>query len=81
MVNQKASYNPIGTENDAWFYKLTKEAGIIVAAWGNNGSYLNRSDSILGALLNLHCIKMNKSSEPAHPLYQKVDLKPVPLGI
>ena len=81
MVNQKASYNSIGTENDAWFYKLAKEAGIIVAAWGNNGSYLNRSDSILGALLNLHCIKINKSSEPAHPLYQKVDLKPVPLGI
>ena len=80
MVNQKASYNPIGTENDAWFYKLAKEAGIIVAAWGNNGSYLNRSDSILGALLNLHCIKMNKSGEPAHPLYLKADLKPVPMG-
>ena len=80
MVNQKASYNSIGTENDAWFYKLAKEAGIIVAAWGNNGSYLNRSDSILGALLNLHCIKMNKSGEPAHPLYLKADLKPVPMG-
>tara|TARA_B100001245_G_scaffold174836_1_gene133256 strand:+ start:527 stop:745 length:219 start_codon:yes stop_codon:yes gene_type:complete len=71
MVNQKASYNPIGTENDAWFYKLTKEAGIIVAAWGNNGSYLNRSDSILGTLLNLHCIKMNKSSEPSTSIISK----------
>ena len=28
----------------------------------------------------LHCIKMNKSGEPAHPLYLKADLKPVPMG-
>ena len=46
---------------------------------GNDGSYLNRSGEILGALLNLHCIKMNKSGEPAHPLYLKADLKPVPM--
>ena len=72
--------DPIGTENDAWLYKLPREAAIIVAAWGNDGSYLNRSGEILGALLNLHCIKMNKSGEPAHPLYLKADLKPVPMG-
>ena len=75
----KASNDPIGTENDAWLYKLAREAAIIVAAWGNDGSYLNRSGEILGALLNLHCIKMNKSGEPAHPLYLKADLKPVPI--
>ena len=71
----KASNDQIGTENDAWLYKLAREAAIIVAAWGNDGSYLNRSGEILGALLNLHCIKMNKSGEPAHPLYLKADLK------
>ena len=58
-----------------------REAAIIVAARGNDGSYLNRSGEILGALLNLQCIKMNKSGEPAHPLYLKADLKPVPMGI
>ena len=79
--DMKASNEPIGTENDAWLYKLAKEAAIIVAAWGNDGSYLNRSGAILVALLNLHCIKMNKSGEPAHPLYLKADLKPVPMGI
>ena len=60
----KASNDPIGTENDAWLYILAREAAIIVAAWGNDGSYLNRSGAILGALLNLHCIKMNESGEP-----------------
>ena len=78
--DMKASNDPIGMENDSWLYKLAKEADIIVAAWGNDGSYLNRSGAILGALLNLHCIKMNKSGEPAHPLYLKADSKPVPMG-
>ena len=62
--DMKTSNDPIGTENDAWLYKLAREAAIIVAARGNDGSYLNRSGEILGALLNLHCIKMNKSGEP-----------------
>ena len=76
----KAYYDPIGTENDAWLYKLAKEADIIVAAWGNDGSYLNRSREILGVMLNIRCLKMNKSGEPAHPLYLKADLKPIPMG-
>ena len=78
--DMKASNDPIGIENDSWLYKLAKEATIIVAAWGNDGSYLNRSGAILDVLLNLHYIKMNKSGEPAHPLYLKVDLKPIPMG-
>ncbi len=77
--DMKASNDPIGKENDEWLYKLANEADIVVAAWGNDGSYLNRSSEILGKLLNLHCIKMNKSGEPAHPLYLKADLKPLPI--
>ena len=53
---------------------------INIDLWGNDGSYLNRSGEIMGALLNLHCLKMNKSGEPAHPQYLKADLKPVPMG-
>ena len=75
----KASNDPIGTEYDAWLYKLARESTITVAAWGNDGSYLNRSREILGTLLNLNFIKMNKSGEPAHPLYLKADLKPLPM--
>jgi hypothetical protein len=40
----KASNAPNGSENDAWLNKLSlPHAAIIVAAWGNDGSYLNRS--------------------------------------
>ena len=75
--NMMASQKPIGTENNNWLSRLAKDAGIVVAAWGNDGSYLNRAEEIKKMLPDLHYIKMNKSGEPAHPLYLKADLKPV----
>ena len=75
----KAHHDPIGKENDAWVHEMTKGAAITVAAWGNHGKFLNRSLEILPSLDQLHCIKMNKSGEPAHPLYLKAELKPVPM--
>ena len=75
----KAHHDPIGKDNDAWVHEMAKGAAIKVAAWGNNGKFLNRSKKILTSLDHLHCIKMNKSGEPAHPLYLKAELKPVPM--
>ena len=75
----KAHHDPIGKENDAWVHEMAKGAAITVAAWGNHGKFLNRSLEILPSLDRLHCIKMNKSGEPAHPLYLKAELKPVPM--
>ena len=74
-----AYHDPIGKENDAWVHEMAKEAAIKVAAWGNHGKFLNRSVEFLSSLDQLHCIKMNKSGEPAHPLYLKAELKPVPM--
>ena len=75
----KAYHDPIGKENDAWVHEMAKEAAITVAAWGNHGKFLNRSVEFLSSLDQLHCIKMNKSGEPAHPLYLKAELNPVPM--
>ena len=75
----KAHHDPIGKENDAWVHEMAKGAAITVAAWGNHGKFLNRSLELLPSLEQLHCIKMNKSGEPAHPLYLKAELKPVPM--
>lgn len=77
----KVSKDPVGHENNEWLIKLAKEAGLVIAAWGNDGSYLGRSKQVIELLPNLLCLKMNKSGEPAHPLYQKADLQPVPMGI
>ena len=63
--------DPIGIDNDQILFNLAKDAGLIVAAWGNKGSFMGRSDYIARSLQNLMCLKINKSGEPAHPLYLK----------
>ncbi|WP_426416340.1 DUF1643 domain-containing protein [Aestuariirhabdus sp. LZHN29] len=79
-ADMKAYPAPIGAENDAWLAALAKEAAIVVAAWGNDGSYLQRSSAVKQSLPHLHYLKMNKSGEPAHPLYLKSNLVPVPMS-
>lgn len=69
---------PIGKENDEWLMKLAQSAGVVVAAWGNSGGFMNRSDKVKKKIKNLHCLKVNQSGEPAHPLYLKADLMPMP---
>jgi hypothetical protein len=76
----KASDDPTGTENNKWLKKLAKDAALVVAAWGNDGSYLERSEQVKELLPNLYCLKLNKSGEPAHPLYQAAKLKPMVLS-
>ena len=73
----KLSKNPIGPENNNWIKKLASDAGIVVAAWGNDGSHLGRSKEVAGMLSDLKCIKINKTGEPAHPLYQPAISVPI----
>lgn len=76
--NMKKAKNPVGDENDKWLKQLVAESGLIIAAWGNDGSFLNRSAQVRKYLPELHCLKLNKSGEPAHPLYQRANLNPMP---
>ena len=68
--------DPIGPENDRWIKRLSADAGVIVAAWGNSGSFLGSSRTITQKIPNLTCFKLNKSGEPAHPLYQPATATP-----
>ena len=67
--------NPIGNDNDLQIIELSKKADIAVAAWGNEGTLLNRDKEVKKILPNLMCLKINKSGQPSHTLYQKKDLK------
>ena len=73
--NLKKVKCPIGIENDKYILKLSKKADITVAAWGDNGNLYNRDKQVLSLVPNLLCLKINKSGQPAHPLYLKKDLK------
>jgi hypothetical protein len=77
--NMKTAIDPIGPENDTWLKKLAKNAGVIIAAWGNDGIFLNRSSDVKLMLPDLMCLKLNKSGEPVHPLYQPNNSMPTPM--
>ena len=66
----------IGKDNNDWLLKLADKAGVTIAAWGNDGHYQNRAEHVKHLIQPLHYLKMNKSGEPAHPLYLRAELKP-----
>ena len=73
--NLKKVKYPVGKDNDKYIVTLSKKADINVAAWGNNGNLYSRDKQVLILVPSLMCLKINKSGQPAHPLYLKKDLK------
>jgi hypothetical protein len=76
-----AASDPIGPGNDEWLMKLAASAGVVVAAWGNGGTHLERANAVTRLIPNLYCLRMNRSGQPAHPLYLPADLRPTLLDI
>ena len=74
-ANLKKVKYPVGRDNNKYIVKLSKKADITVAAWGNNGNLYSRDKHVLNLVPSLMCLKINKSGQPAHPLYLKKDLK------
>ena len=74
----KQASNPIGPENDKFIRKFQKDAEVIIAAWGDDGVFKDRYKEILKLTPSLKCLKINKSGQPAHPLYQNKSLQPIP---
>ncbi len=73
---------PIGPENDKVLKKVASQAGLVVAAWSQHGSYLNRANEVKELLkeLPLHVLKIT-TGEPHHPLYLKDNTEPIPWEI
>lgn len=76
----KADSEPIGGENNGrciqWF---AENSGLVIAAWGNHGSYLGRSKSVKSTLRAcglVHHLGLTKAMEPRHPLYLRSDTQP-----
>jgi hypothetical protein len=76
-----SSIEPVGCENDLYIKRLAIDAGVVIAAWGNDGSFKGRSETVSAFLPDLKCLKMNKTGEPAHPLYQPGSTLPINMGI
>ncbi|EPC5233719.1 DUF1643 domain-containing protein [Klebsiella quasipneumoniae] len=73
--------DPIGADNDSHLMRLIDGAGLIVAAWGNEGRHLKRSMAIRQLLpASAMCFVLNATGEPRHPLYMKNDSVLIPLN-
>lgn len=72
--------DPIGEDNNKTLCDLAKDASLIVAAWGTNGSYLGRDAYVKGMIPGLHCLQLTKEGHPGHPLYLPRTVKPIPFG-
>lgn len=71
----KCSKNPIGSDNDMYLNTECTGADLVVAAWGNHGSFLGRDQEIIFALkdIQMMCFKITNQGQPAHPLYQSAN--------
>ena len=67
---------PIGPKNDYWLETLARDAGIIIAAWGTNGSHQGRDKMVLRFMPQTRHLGLTKAGMPRHPLYLKADTKP-----
>jgi len=67
---------PIGEQNNSYLKKYAKICDKVICAWGNHGKYKKRSSDVKSNLNNLYYLALNKTGEPAHPLYLKSDLIP-----
>ncbi|MGH2543551.1 MAG: DUF1643 domain-containing protein, partial [Ardenticatenaceae bacterium] len=76
----KVSPDPVGPDNDAWLTALAGRADIVVAAWGNHGTFMNRSRTVFALISNPQCLALTRQGQPAHPLYLKKTLIPAPLS-
>ena len=68
--------DPFGPDNDKWIAELATKSSMVVVAWGDGGKRLNRGATVCQSLPNLHCLKVNRSGEPHHPLYLPPQLNP-----
>ena len=69
--------DPIGPENDLWLDRVVSSADLVVAAWGNHGSLLNRSELVRCRYQGrLNALSVTARGMPGHPLYIPSDVLP-----
>jgi hypothetical protein len=72
--------DPVGSANDDAILTCAKEADKVICAWGEYGQLGERGNYVKSLLrqhdIPLTALKINKSGNPAHPLYLSYGLVP-----
>ncbi|OBY87474.1 DUF1643 domain-containing protein [Delftia sp. JD2] len=70
---------PVGPDNDSWIDRAVSMADIAIAAWGNGGTLMGRSDAVRGRFQQrLEALAITNTGMPKHPLYVRADAETVP---
>lgn len=76
----KAAEDPVGRSNNQAILRTARQSAIVICAWGNHGSHLDRAGTVVanlrGAGVPLHLLKMTGQGQPNHPLYLPAKLQP-----
>jgi hypothetical protein len=72
--------DPVGPDNDRCLKVLSRGAGIVIAAWGKNGSHMGRAKQVSMVIPFLYCLHKNNDGSPSHPLYLPADSEPFPFS-
>lgn len=91
----KSVVDPVGPDNERHLMALCRDAagnaidddGLIICAWGANGSYMDQDQTFLGWcemdwLIKERCVKalrLTSKGAPEHPLYVPYNIDPIPL--
>lgn len=76
----KRAADPVGPENDKWLWELYGRAKLVIAAWGNDGAFLERGGEVLAMLNHDVCqLGYTRSGQPKHPLYLRSDTPYLPV--
>jgi hypothetical protein len=80
-ANMKAAMFPVGGDNDMWLRECAADAGMILAAWGTHGSFLERGKTVASDMRNqgktVYALRKNADGSPQHPLYIPADTQPI----
>ena len=72
----------VGARNDAALRWIRRHPAttMVVAAWGNHGTHLNRDAAALAIIGPAMALGVTKQGCPKHPLYLRRDARPAPYG-
>lgn len=76
----KRQQNPVGENNIHFLISCSSQAGIVIAAWGVNGTHRNQDLYVMGELAKIgvavHRLRKTKAGHPEHPLYVPYEIVP-----
>lgn len=76
-AEMRKAFDPIGPLNSDVLRTAARVSGMIVAAWGVHGTFMEREKQVRSILHGkLHVLQWTKAGHPSHPLYLRKDLLP-----